>query len=279
MSQLVTIDAAKERALAAALGLGTQQENNLLPLLKINLDDEDDQGNPLPKGKFMVTGQEETVYADKVRIRPLSQMFQWVHYDPEQNRSVNRTIVVPRLNVEARDEKGGVKCGKPASKVLKENPDLAKQFKNITCFRLIHCLVSYEGKTADGSKAVVENVPALLRLKGANFSSFEDEVVDKLPKGKKLYDYWVEVSAQKKKNGSVTYYVFNYAIDLGNPAALDQVTYDTMLHIVDMIKTENDKINAKYEAAIRGRGVDEAALKVVDIIDADEESLEEELED
>lgn len=277
MSELITIDANKERAIAALLGLGTAQEREFLPMLKINLEDEDDEGNPLPKGKFIVTGQDETVYADKVRIRPLSQMFQWVHYDPEQNKAVNKTLIIPRLNMEARDEKGGVRCGKPASKVLKENPELAKQYKNITCFRLVHCLVSYEGKTAAGKAATVENVPALLRLKGANFSSFEDEVVDRLPKGKKLYDFWVDMSATKKKNGSVTYYVFNYAVDLGNPVPLDQLTYDTMLHIVEMIKAENDKINEKYLSAARNRTADSAAMKAVEILE--EDSLEDDLVD
>lgn len=279
MNQLVTLDASKEREIAAMLGL-TTETRELMPMLKINLEDEDDQGNPLPKGKFMVTGQEQTVYADKVRIRPLSQFFQWVHYDPDQNKSINKTLMIPRLNVEARDEKGGTRCGKPNSKFLKENPEEAKKYKNITCFRLIHCLVSYEGKTADGEKATVENVPALLRLKGANFSAFEDEVTDKLPKGKKLYDFWVELSATKKKNGSVTYYVYNYAVDLGNPAPLDQVTYDTMLHIVGMVKAENDRINAKYEAAIRGKSVDSSALKAVEIVEGDViDTLEDDLVD
>lgn len=279
MTQLVTIDSNQERALAAMLGLAPGGEREQTPLLKINLDDEDDEGNALPKGKFMVTAQDETVYADKVRIRPLSQFFQWVHYDPEQNKSVNRTIMIPRLNMEARDEKGGVRCGKPASKILKENPEEAKKYKNITCFRLIHCLVSYEGKTAGGKAAKVENVPALLRLKGANFSSFEDEVIDKLPKGKKLYDFWVEVSATKKKNGSVTYFVYNYAVDLGNPAPLDQLTYDTMLHIVEMVKAENDRVNGKYEAAISGKSADSKAMKAVEIIEEDDASLEADLVD
>lgn len=278
MNDLVTIDASQERQLAAMLGLAPEGKSDLMPLVKINLEDEDDQGNPLPKGKFMVTGQDETVYAEKIRIRPLSQFFQWVHYDPDQNKSVNKTLIIPRLNVEARDEKGGVRCGKPPSKVLKENPEQAKLYKNITCFRLVHCLVSYEGKTASGEAMTVENVPALLRLKGANFSAFEDEVLDKLPKGKKLYDYWVEMSATKKKNGSVTYYVYNYAVDLGSPAPLDQITYDTMLHIVDMVKAENEKINAKYEAAVRGKSVDKGALAAVEIIEA-EDSLEEDLVD
>ena len=279
MTQLVTIDSNQERALAAMLGLAPGGEREQTPLLKINLEDEDDAGNALPKGKFMVTGQDETVYADKVRIRPLSQFFQWVHYDPEQNKSVNRTIMIPRLNLEARDEKGGVRCGKPPSKVLKENPEEAKKYKNITCFRLIQCLVSYAGKTADGKATKVENVPALLRLKGANFSSFEDEVIDKLPKGKKLYDFWVEVSATKKKNGSVTYFVYNYVVDLGNPAPLDQLTYDTMLHIVEIVKAENERVNAKYEAAISGKSADSRAMKAVEIIEENDASLEADLVD
>lgn len=278
MSELAVIDAAKERALSAMLGLGGDADTSTnLPLLKINLEDEDDMGSPLPKGKFIITNQEDTVYADKVRIRPLSQMFQWVHYDPDQNKSVNRTLIIPNFRSEARDEKGGVKCGKPASKVLKENPELAKQYKNITCFRLVHCLVSYEGKTASGEKATVENVPTLLRLKGANFSAFEEQVVDKLPKGKKLYDFWVEMSATKKKNGSVTYYVYDYAVDLGNPVALDQPTYDTMLHIVEIVKAENARVQTKYDQAIRGGSIDSAAMSAVDTIDSD--SLEGDLED
>lgn len=278
MSELAVIDAAKERALSAMLGLGGDADTSTnLPLLKINLEDEDDMGSPLPKGKFIITNQEDTVYADKVRIRPLSQMFQWVHYDPDQNKSVNRTLIIPNFRSEARDEKGGVKCGKPASKVLKENPELAKQYKNITCFRLVHCLVSYVGKTASGEQITVENVPTLLRLKGANFSGFEEQVVDKLPKGKKLYDFWVEVSASKKKNGSVTYYVYDYAVDLGNPVALDQPTYDTMLHIVEIVKAENARVQTKYDQAIRGGSIDSAAMSAVDTIDSD--SLEGDLED
>jgi hypothetical protein len=260
------------------LGLAPGGDREQTPLLKINLEEEDDLGNPLPKGKFMLTGQEEAVYADKVRIRPLSQFFQWTHYDPDQNKTINRTIMIPRLNVEARDEKGGVRCGKPASKFLKENPEEAKKYKNITCFRMIHCLVTYEGKTSTGKATKVENVPALLRLKGANFSSFEDEVIDKLPKGKKLYDFWVEIAASKKKNGSVTYYVYNYVVDLGNPAPLDQLTYDTMLHIAEMVKGENTRVNAKYEAAISGKSLDTRAMKAVDVLEEDS-SLEEDLVD
>ena len=273
---LATVSASDERAIAAMLGMATE-EKTFMPQLKINLDDEDAAGNELKKGKFFITGQEVPVYADKVRIRPLSQMFQWVEYDPDANKSTNRTLVIPNFRAEPRDEKGGVRCGKPASKVLKDNPELAKKFKNITCFRLVHCLVSYTGNTSTGEEVTVENQPALLRLKGANFSPFEDEVVKALPKGTKLYDFWIEVSNTKKKNGSVTYFVLNFNPDIGKPVPLDQMTYDTMVHIVGTIKEENDRIESKYRAAISGRNADSAAMNAIDVLDSD--SLDDDLVD
>ena len=273
---IATVSASDERALAAMLGMATE-EKTFMPQLKINLDDEDAAGNELKKGKFFITGQEVPVYADKVRIRPLSQMFQWVEYDPDANKSTNRTLVIPNFRAEPRDEKGGVRCGKPASKVLKDNPELAKKFKNITCFRLVHCLVSYTGNTSTGEEVTVENQPALLRLKGANFSPFEDEVVKALPKGTKLYDFWIEVSNTKKKNGSVTYFVLNFNPDIGKPVPLDQMTYDTMVHIVGTIKEENDRIESKYRAAISGRNADSAAMNAIDVLDSD--SLDDDLVD
>lgn len=280
MTQLVTLNQNEERALAAMLGASTDATSSaLLPILKINLEDEDDAGNQLKKGTFMLTGQEDPIYAEKVTIRPLSQMFQWVDYNAEEKRSVNKTIIIPRLNMEARDEKGGVRCGKPASKVIKENPDLIKKYKSITCFRYVHCLVSYKGKTADGKDATVENVPALLRLKGANFSPFEDEVIKRLPKGAKLYEFNVEITATRKKNGSVVYYVLGFNPDLGNRLGLDQTTVDTLKYILNMVQEENQKIESKHLNSARNRSVDSAALKAVEILEDGDDSLEADLED
>lgn len=278
MSNLTVISAADELALASMFG---QEKANraLLPTLKVNLDDEDDQGNALPKGSFMITGQEVTSYAKKVKIKPLVEMFQYLDYDPDQNKTVNRTLIVPSFKHEFRDERGGVRCGKPASKVLKENPDLAAKYKSITCFRLVYALVSYEGKSATGETVSVENVPALLRLKGSNFSPFEDEVSKKIPKGQHLYNFWVEVSAERKKNGSVVYYVWNFSPDLGNPVPLDQQTYETMVGIASMIKDENTRIDDKHHAALRGRQVDTSALKAVEILEGEDADLEADLED
>lgn len=278
MSNLAVMTAADELALASLFG---QEKTNrtLLPTLKVNLDDEDDQGNALPKGSFMLTGQETLSYAKKVKIRPLVEMFQYLDYDPDQNKTVNRTLVVPSFKHEFRDEQGGVRCGKPPSKLLKENPDLAAKYKSITCFRLVYALVSYEGKTATGATQKVENAPALLRLKGSNFSPFEDEVSKKIPKGQHLYNYWVEVSAERKKNGSVVYYVWGFNPDLGNPVPLDQPTYDTMVGIAEMIKDENARVDQKHHSALRGRQVDHSAMKAIDILESDDTDLQTDLED
>lgn len=280
MTELAVIDPAEARKLAAILGTssdvhnaGGQDSSNRLPLLKINLDDEDEEGNSLPRGQFMVTGQDEPVFAKSVSIRPLSMMFQWLDYSAEENKTVNRTIIIPSLRMEARDEKGTFRCGKPPSKVLREDAELAAKYKSITCFRYVHCLVSYEGTTASGEKATVENLPALFRLKGANFSPFEDQVVSKLPKGRNLHDYNINVTASRKKNGSVVYYVFDFDVDFSEVLPLDQQTYDSMVHVAEMIKSENSRVEEKHKEALRARQSDD------DAIDAIASELEDDLED
>jgi hypothetical protein len=115
-------------------------------------------------------------------------------------------------------------------------------------------------------------------LKGVNFSPFEEQVIDKMPKGKKLWDFNVDVTASRKKNGSVVYYLLNFEPDLGNPVGMDQVTYDTMLHIVGMIKEENERIESKHRNAVSNKAVDVGALKAVEILE-DEADLEADLED
>lgn len=282
MSELMVVSSAEERQLALSLGAApdadTQGGGVRIPLLKINLDDEDDNGKELPKGQFYLTGQDEAVYAKNVKIRPLAEMFQYSEYDPANNKLANRTIIAPSLREELIDEKGTVRCGKPLGKVLKENPELAEKYKNITCFRLVYCLVSYDGKTAGGTETKVENAPALLRLKGSNFSPFDDEVRKRIPRGQNLWNYWVSVNATRKKNGSVVYYVLGFEPDLGSPVAVDGSTLETIKIIRDLINKDNETIRSKHMAALRNRNSTTDAEDVMDYIDNSFNELDEDFD-
>lgn len=277
MNDLVTMDAAKQRELNALLGASTDEGPTRLPILKINSKRRDAEGRKIEEGQFMVTGMDETVYADTVKIRPLSHTFQWLHFDSEAKKLANKTIIVPNFRVEPIDMKGTLRCGKPASKVMRElSKEDQKKYEDIKCYRQVRCLVSYTGKTADGDEATVENMPAILMLKGSNFSPFEDQVIKRLPQGRNIYDFWVTLTTTEHENGSVVYYVIGFEPDIGNPVPLDTPTMESMYVIADMISGENAQVKQKHNEALYNRNASDAAIDAVgSYLDDDFDDIEE----
>lgn len=270
MNDLVLTNPAEQAKLAAILGASQDSGNDRMPVLKVNTKRRDADGKKVPEGHFVVTGTDEAVYADKVSIRVLSQMFQWMHFDQEAKKLVNKTILIPTFRAEPIDMKGGVRCGKPASKVYRELSKVEqKKYDDITCYRQLRVLVSYTGVNADGTEVTVTNQPAIMMLKGSNFSPFEDEVVKRLPKGKNLYDFNIALSTTEHENGSVTYYIVHFEPDLANPLPLDRDTIDTMYHIVDMIEAENRKVREAHDRSLRQYNATDDALDAIDGLDSD----------
>lgn len=238
-------------------------ESERLPQLKVNSKRKDKQNRKIPQGAFFVSGldsQSELVYAESVKLRVLSQLYQWLHYDTEQNKVVNKTLLIPSFSHEARDMTGTVRCGKPTSKDLREMTKAQQaKYADIRCFRQLRGIVSYTGQTADGDEVTIENAPCILLLKGSNFSPFEDDVVKTLPRGRNFYDYWCDVTAEERENGSVTYYVMRFSPNYAEPVTLDKQTVDTMLHMADLVRQENQKVEQAYDKALaREKGTQSA---------------------
>jgi len=272
-TEVATIDPAEQARLAALMGAdpAAERDANRVPMLKTNTDLEDNMGRSLPHGAFYLKGHGEPVYATSVKIRVLAHHFQYIDYDPEQKKVANKTLLVTSFQQELRDMKGGIRCGRPDGKVWREmDADARKKYGNITCFRQLRCLVSYTGKTADGEEKTVENVPAILLLKGANFMAFDEEVVRQIPSGRRLWDFWIDVTAEKKKNGSVIYYVMHYKPDFATPAPLDQTTAETIEHFALLISEENKKIDEAYNKALNDlQGDADAYAALDDDLDSD----------
>jgi len=265
MNEIATIDKAEQQRLAAILGNNNRPDGgDRLPMLKISSKRKDPQGRKIDQfqGHFFITDMDENVYADRVRIRVLSQLFQWIHYDPEAEKVVNKTLLIPNFRHEGRDMKGGIRCGKPASKVLKEmSKEEQKKYVDIKCYRQLRVLVSYTGQTVDGDEVTIENQPAIILLKGANFNPFEDQFIKSLPKGRNFHDYWCDVTTEEHENGSVVYYVMQFEGDFSSPVGTDQQTYDTMIHFARLVEEENDRIErahqkARHEADTDGLAID-----------------------
>ena len=192
-------------------------------------------------------------------------------YDPEENKVVNKTLLIPNFRCEALDMKGGTRCGKPTSKVLKEMPkEEQKKYTNIKCFRQLRVLVSYKGADADGNEVTIENQPAIMLLKGSNFNPFEDEFIKSIPRGKNFYDYWADVSAEELQNGSVIYYVMHFKPDLKKELSLDQPTYDSMKVMADLIERENNVVEKAYQKSLRdGQSYSDAIDAVSEVVGDD----------
>lgn len=259
MNDIAVVDHAEQNRLAQLVGFSSpaqesSNEQSGLPLLKINYSDEDDNENALKKGTFFLTGQEIPVYATEVTIRPLTQYFRWMDYDPDANDGqgglVNKTLMITDFRQEARDEKGTIRCGKPTSKYLQENPDEKAAYASITCFRMVHALVSYTGQTATGEEIAVENAPALISMKGASFNAFEDQVLKKMPRGNKPWDFAVKTTTKKHKQGSVIYFTWEFEPDFKKPLPLDAMVIDTIEHIVGLVEKDNLRVDQKYREAL-----------------------------
>ena len=272
MGNIAVIEKAEEQKLAALLGANDKpQSADRLPQLKVNTMRKDAQGRKIEQGLFYLNGMDEHIYAESVRIRPLSQLFQWINYDPEENKVVNKTLLIPNFRCEALDMKGGTRCGKPTSKVLKEMPkEEQKKYTNIKCFRQLRVLVSYKGADADGNEVTIENQPAIMLLKGSNFNPFEDEFIKSIPRGKNFYDYWADVSAEELQNGSVIYYVMHFKPDLKKELSLDQPTYDSMKVMADLIERENNLVEKAYQKSLRdGQSYSDAIDAVSEVVGDD----------
>jgi len=250
-TEVAVIDAAEQQRLAEMMGAKKQQTGGV-PQLKINLHHEDADDRPIPAGTVFLTDMDKTVYAKTARIRVLGHHYQYSEYDPEQKKTVNKTVINSTFQQEFLDQNGTTKCGMPKAKSKMDEGE-KKRFENVTCFRQLRVLASYTGKTADGEEITVENQPAIMRLKGANFMPFEEEVMSKLPSGRDLWDFGVDLSLEKMKNGSVTYFVIHFTPDFANPLPLDNDTVETLKHFAAMIEGENRKVIEAHNQAIRQR--------------------------
>ena len=276
MGDLAVSNAAEMAKLNAILGLndapiggGDRGPSNRLPELKINYQRKDKEGRSIKDkiGMFYVKGLEKEVYAEEVKIRVLSQVFQWIDFDEEEMKPRNRTIMIPRFSMEPIDELGTIRCGKPTSKQMADwGKEEKAKFSTINLFRQLRGLVSYKGVTAEGEEVVIENQPMILMNKRGNYMTFEDQVIKKIS-GRDFKDFWVTVKSIEQEMGSVVYYTFDYEPDLLNPVPLDDDTYQTMLRFAEMISSDNDKIKQKYNASLGG--MDAIDMDAMNALDAD----------
>lgn len=256
--------------LMAMMGGGQQQQQdettNLLPLLKINYQDEDADGNELKKGLFVLGTGDEAVYAKEVKLRVFGDFMQYLHYDAEAEEVVNRSII-HRMGDEPIDEKGTVRCGRPAGKEYHAlSDDAKKKYTGITCFRYLYGVVAMEGTTAAGEKKTVETTPCLFRTKGASFLNFSKEVIEGCnSKGVMFQQVESTLTTQRHKKGSVTYFTPHFAPDFANLLEITEGDAEIMRNILETIKMVNDDIRQKHDESLKSKQSDNTVVEAVGV--------------
>ena len=286
MTELIVADGFDLQDLAAEMGASAEKTQGArLPRLTTNRRIKDDDGNRLELGHFYLTGQDETAYAESVKFRPLSHHFQYVKYNTEEKKMENWTVQASNFREEFRDVKGTIRCGRPDGKVMnKMTADQRKKYKDVKNVRLIRGLVSFVGKTPAGEEVTYDNVPCLVKLSGQNnfqvnekgvYARFDKQVRDVIPRGYEMWNFELDVTSKEhfSDDGSVFWHTFEWSLDPKSPLAVDQTVYDSIVYIAEMVRSENDAVNASYFDAIK-RTVD-----VQGAMDAIGDDLEADFED
>jgi hypothetical protein len=276
MSEVALYNGMTPDQLMAAMGVQEQQSTgNRLPLLKVNYQDEDDQGNELKKGIFALAMPNGTVYGKDVTIRVFADYMQYLDYDPEEQAVMNKTII-HRVGDEPIDETGGIRCGKPTSKELRDaDPDTKAKYKNITCFRYLYAKITMaDAQTGAGDAVEIVDVPVLLRLKGASFLSFSNDVVEPCRNQKiKFMQIESKLTTTRQKNGSVTYFITGFEPDFSNITEISTDDLQFMSKVLETVNAENKQIIEKHNAALYGKQADsqdsEVVAEVEGYLDAD----------
>lgn len=246
---------------------------DFLPQLKVNYQDEvefEGQKYDLKPGLFTLTGQDVPSYAKNVKFRPLLHTYQYIKYNKDEEKVECRSILFNDFSDEARDEWGTVRCGKPESKVLRNNPSLKKQYEDTNLYRSVDGLVSYEGTDPKGNKVVVENVLCTFRGKGANFAPFQEEYIKVMPKGSLIWDYELTLSVTKHKQdpkSAVSYYIAHFEADFANKVPLTAEVFETVKELKKRIDETNKEINKKFYEATEKRQNNQALDEAADVIE------------
>ena len=83
--------------LAKLTGQDDFAKEERIPRLSIEQSSDDNDGNPVPRGKYRLWVDSSNYYMDTPVVRLFLRMFGYSVYDPSENRFANRTVLKPSL--------------------------------------------------------------------------------------------------------------------------------------------------------------------------------------
>jgi hypothetical protein len=225
-----------------------------IPRLKINSRAEDSLGNvivgkdgkPLGAGTFCIDGAE--VYQKEIKFVPLMAYNQYTKLNSEFKLE-SASIYFDSWDAEPLDSTGGVRCGRPASKLLK-NMDEATQKewkKNVPLTLHMFGLAFFDGGPEEG-------IPVNFRVSGGKYAAASKAIqsVDR------MNTHYFKLSLKRDSNGGTVF--FNLIME----ATGERVTPTPFMisannNFKTYITESNNKIIEQHKAAAANRLTNAAA--------------------
>ena len=216
MSELMKIDEVNEENLAKVAAMIGQVDTSRpevaagLPRLAIEQQNENKEGDTLPKGSFRLRVNDQTVYAKEIEARFFVRYYSYDLWNQENPEDSIRTVLAPSLSDDFPDTSGGNKCGKLAKDEIANLSTNSLEHaiqKSIKCTQVIYGTVTKaEGAaTADGEEVDLKGTPFIWSARGSAFMPVNNYIRE-VPSNKIMFGQKAKISTKRNVNGSVIYY-------------------------------------------------------------------------
>jgi len=267
-NNLVDVKSMSNEDIMKAIGQDDGSSTPSLPRLMINRNPEDDDGNRLPIGSFVIYHNDagENIYGKPIKFRPFISAMQYMEYSAEEEAYLSRSIIFKNWKDEPIDTVGGVRCGKvPFKDRANLSADELADQRSKKCYRLVYGEVTFMGKTASGADYEVKDYPVLWRVTGTQFNPVGNALKSISQRKKLMFNCLLTLETEKKKAGANVFYIAKIAVDADAGVKLTKADEDTLRNFQELIDTENTEVFELYKQAKKGKATsdDAADAKVI----------------
>lgn len=251
-----------------------------LSKLKINKESVDDDENAIPPGSFTFMHPEHgNVYGKTAKLRIFLRGYQYILYDAKNKENSVKSKIITSWSEEAIDTKGTVRCGKvPRKEADTLTSDQLEANNQIKCYQHIFGVLTMDAVNAKGEKVAIENHPVKMQVRGKNYMAMDEVIQVMSKKRREMVRTEINLSLKREKNGDVTYYVINTAVDFKSPHVWrGDDDMELLKDFIDYKDVVNEDVFKQYTKALKGGSVskeDKALAKALTLDDFPDDDLE-----
>ena len=245
----VNLETVSAREMAELTGFRQETTGNGLPVLRVNYDDQDKDGNEIPRGQWTVLDVDGVaVYAKEVQLVPMYATYQYSHYDADLGKQISVSTHFRKWSEEVPDSAGGYKCGKiPRKEVEKLSGPEKDLQRKIKLSRVVFGLLTATGLTKQGTERTITNLPVVFYARGSNYMPMED-FLNKLNDDNIMPQTVVaNLALKREKNNGVTYW--EVVPTNSGSRKITKDDFDAIRVFDGLVRNENDSILDKFAKA------------------------------